>query len=436
MKKWIVALCCALAAAVIAIVAVLNNSNSRIDTLNQDLHSREAEISSLQEQAGEAEKTISDLTGQVESLTAEKEGLAAEKAGLIAENEGLAAENVRLTATLETVNQNLTSSQQKLQGVMYILTDGQQGSLEGFTSEAAMKVYQDVALDSPYFLAVNFVAGRGLMVPDSAEVFGVDAPATLGEFAESLNALQGVTGTREGAIAALLQAEKDWLDAQAAAARAEEEPVQELAPGEAAQAEAETAVKPDAEAPAGETAEAPAEAPAEETAEAPAETAAEEAAEAPAEAAAEAPAEAAAEAPAGEAAEAPAEAAAEAPAEAAAEAPAEAPAEVPAETAAEAPAETAAEAPAEANSSDTPAQETEITASSSRPATEATSSGVAMEDGADTEEITLTRERLLTLAQAVCSRNGWTLPEFTFPNPEAADATRGDLALVLQQFSR
>ena len=57
MKKWIVALCCALAAAVIAIVAVLNNSNSRIDTLNQDLHSREAEISSLR-----SRDTLSGIT--------------------------------------------------------------------------------------------------------------------------------------------------------------------------------------------------------------------------------------------------------------------------------------------------------------------------------------------------------------------------------------
>ena len=49
LKKWLIALCCVLVAAAIAIVTILNNSNSRIDTLNQDLGNIQAEYNTLKE---------------------------------------------------------------------------------------------------------------------------------------------------------------------------------------------------------------------------------------------------------------------------------------------------------------------------------------------------------------------------------------------------
>ena len=212
MKKWIIALCCALIAAVIGIVAVLNNSNARIDTLNQDLHDRETEISNLEEKAAEDEKTIQDLTLQVEGLASEKDALA--------------AENGRLTESIETMSQNLSSSQQKLQGVLYILTDGEQGNIEGVLTPF-MKIFQDVSLDSPYFSAVDYVTEHKLMSAQEEEVFGVDAPATLGEMADSVYVLKNLTGTRSDAVASLLLTEKAWIGAQAEAEEAVEETITE-----------------------------------------------------------------------------------------------------------------------------------------------------------------------------------------------------------------
>ena len=120
LKKWLIALCCVLVAAAIAIVTILNNSNSRIDTLNQDLGNIQAEYNTLKEKNEKDEQTIQDLNHQVTELTTEKDRLT--------------AENGQLNETLEGLNRNLSSSQQKLQGVMYILTDGAQGNIESILS--------------------------------------------------------------------------------------------------------------------------------------------------------------------------------------------------------------------------------------------------------------------------------------------------------------
>ena len=82
MKKWLIALCCVLVAAAIAIVTILNNSNSRIDTLNQDLGNIQAEYNTLKEKNEKDEQTIQDLNHQVTELTTEKDRLTAENEAL------------------------------------------------------------------------------------------------------------------------------------------------------------------------------------------------------------------------------------------------------------------------------------------------------------------------------------------------------------------
>lgn len=215
MKKWMIACCCILVAAVVAIVFIVNNSNNRIDTLNKDLQGIQTENNSLKEKSEQDDKTIEDLNLQVGELTSEKERLT--------------AENVKLSETIDGMSKNLSSSQQKLQGVMYILTDGEQGSIEGYLSPF-MKIYQDVSMDSPYFVSIAYAEENQLMAAESEEVFGAQTPLTLGETAESLFRLQGREGTRAEAVAALLQAEKaltGTAEEPAAEPEATEEPTEE-----------------------------------------------------------------------------------------------------------------------------------------------------------------------------------------------------------------
>ena len=390
MKKWLIALCCVLVAAAIAIVTILNNSNSRIDTLNQDLGNIQAEYNTLKEKNEKDEQTIQDLNHQVAELTTEKDRLT--------------AENGQLNETLEGLNRNLSSSQQKLQGVMYILTDGAQGNIESILSPY-IKIFGDVGVNSPYFDAVDYVNKHKLMAPMEEEVFGVAEKATLGEMAEGLYLIQGKTGTRAEAVTALLQAEKAWLAAQA--------------PIEAAEPSAEEATEPATEedaAPAAEDAAAPAAeaeaAPAAEDAAAPAA----EAEAAPAAEEAAAPETEAEAAPAAEAAAAPETEAEATPAAEEATAPVtEAEAEPAAEDAAEPAAETKAEPAAE---------------EAAEPAAEPVAEETA-EEAIEDETLILTRERILSLCGAVCAEAGKELPEISFPAAGAEEATRGDLAIAL-----
>ena len=238
MKKWIFVLCCLLAVAVVAIVVIMRNNDSAIDSLNKDLYESRTKINSLEEKAAENEKQIQNLDAQVVDLTAERDRLT--------------ADNGRLTESLESVNRNLSSSQQKLQGVLYILTDGEQGTIEGILSPF-MKIFQDVGLDNPYFDAVSHVTEHKLMNPREEERFGVDEKATLGEFAEGLYAIRNQTGTQADAVKALLNTERAWLEAQESEATLEaaENPDAEPSTEEPA-AEEPAAEEPAAEEPAAE----------------------------------------------------------------------------------------------------------------------------------------------------------------------------------------
>ncbi len=391
MKKWLIALCCIVLAGAVAFVTVVNNKQGQIDTLNKDLSDVQAENNILKEQGEKDAQAIADLNKQVETLTAERDTLT--------------EENGKLTETLDGMNRNLTASQQKMQGILYIMTDGAQGSIDSVLSPY-VKIYADVGVDSPYFDAVDYATVKELMEARGEETFGAAEPATLGEMADGLYRIQGKTGTQEEAVAALLETEKAWIAAQtpvtedlpaAEEAPAAEEPTAETSAEEASAEEAPAAEEPAEEAPAAEEPAAEAPAAEEPAAEAPAEEAS--AAEEPAEEAATE--ETAAEVP---AAEAPAEEAS------AAEAPAE-------EPAAEAPA--AEEAPAE----DAPAAE-------EMPAEE-TAAEVPAEDGTTI----LTRERLTALCRAVCGSEK-EVPAIVFPEQEAEEATRGDLAMVLQALDQ
>lgn len=203
MKKWLIALCCILIAGVVAFVTFMSNSNSRLDALNRDLGEVQAENNSLKEKAGQDEKTISDLNSQVENLTAENRELAETV-------DTLTVQNGQLNETLDSVNRNLSSSQQKLQGVMYILTDGVQGSINSVLSPY-VRIFQDVPLDSPYYDAVRFVTDWNLMVPAGEDVFGAYERVSLPEVAQSLARLQGKDVTAEEAAASLLETEQAWL---------------------------------------------------------------------------------------------------------------------------------------------------------------------------------------------------------------------------------
>ena len=280
MKKWLIALCCILLAGVVAFVTFMSNSNSRLDALNRDLGEVQAENNSLKEKAGQDEKTISDLNSQVENLTAENRELTETV-------DTLTVQNGQLNETLDSVNRNLSSSQQKLQGVMYILTDGVQGSINSVLSPY-VRIFQDVPLDSPYYDAVRFVTDWNLMVPAGEDVFGAYERTSLPEVAQSLARLQGKDVTAEEAAASLLETEQAWL-----ASRQDEkaEEAAEPAPEAAEEAPAEEAAEPAPEA----AEEAPAEEAAEPAPEAAEEAPAEEAAEPAPEAAEEAPAEEAAE---------------------------------------------------------------------------------------------------------------------------------------------
>ncbi len=372
MKKWLVFLSCLLIIAVIAIAVILNNNNDRINTLNQDLYNSRTEVNTLKEKSEEDKVTIEDLHQQIETLNADKSTLIAENENLNAENVSLTAEKDALNASMESLSTHLSSSQQKLQGVLYILTDGEQGNIEGVLAPF-IKIYQDVSLENPYFDAVNHVSDLKLMLPREEEVFGVDEKATLGELAEGYYAISKLQGTRTEAAADLLQQEKTWLAAKAenAGTPADEADVTETG------AAAEPAAEEPAEAAAEPEAEEPEEAAAEPAAEEPAETAAEPAAEEPAEAAAEP--------------------AAEEPAEAADEPTAEEPAEAEAEPAAEEP-----EAAAEPE---------------------------------EDENLILTRERLLSFCEAICYAKEWEMPEIVFPESDEPEANRGDLAIVLMKLN-
>ena len=196
MKKWLIALCCILIAGVVAFVTFMSNSNSRLDALNRDLGEVQAENNSLKEKAGQDEKTISDLNSQVENLTAENRELTETV-------DTLTVQNGQLNETLDSVNRNLSSSQQKLQGVMYILTDGVQGSINSVLSPY-VRIFQDVPLGSPYYDAVRFVTDWNLMVPAGEDVFGAYERTSLPEVAQSLARLQGKDVTAEEAAASLL----------------------------------------------------------------------------------------------------------------------------------------------------------------------------------------------------------------------------------------
>ena len=132
MKKWLIGLCCVLAVTAIAFVTVVNNQNGRIDSLNKDLGEIQTEVNALKEKNAESEKTIQGLNGQVDSLTAERDLLTAEKG--------------KLTEDLENLNRNLSSSEQKLQNVMYILTDGAQGSIDSMM-ELLTKTAEEAAAE-------------------------------------------------------------------------------------------------------------------------------------------------------------------------------------------------------------------------------------------------------------------------------------------------
>ena len=265
MKKWLIALCCILIAGVVAFVTFMSNSNSRLDALNRDLGEVQAENNSLKEKAGQDEKTISDLNSQVENLTAENRELTETV-------DTLTVQNGQLNETLDSVNRNLSSSQQKLQGVMYILTDGVQGSINSVLSPY-VRIFQDVPLGSPYYDAVRFVTDWNLMVPAGEDVFGAYERTSLPEVAQSLARLQGKDVTAEEAATSLLESEQAWLasrqDEKAEEAPAEEaaEPAPEAAEEAPAEEAAEPAPEAAEEAPAEEAAEAAEEAPAEEAAE-------------------------------------------------------------------------------------------------------------------------------------------------------------------------
>ena len=403
MKKWLIVLCCIVLAGAVAFVTVVNNKQGQIDTLNKDLSDVQAENNSLKEKGEADAKTIQDLNQQVTDLTSERDALT--------------EENGRLTENLNSLTSNLTASQQKMQGILYIMTDGAQGSIESVLSPY-MKIYADVAVDSPYFDAVDYVSEHKLMDARGEETFGAAEAATLGEMAEGLYRIQGLTGTQEDAVAALLETEKAWIAAQTPTEEpVAEETVTEEAPAEEAAAEDHTAEE-------GVTEEAPAEATAEEVPEAEkpaAEAATEEApvAEMPVE-------ETVTEAPADEEA-----ATEEGPAEASAEEVPEA--EKPAEEAVteEAP---VAEAPAEeAVTEEAPAEEavTEEVPAAEAPAEETAAEEPAVIEDASTE---LTKERMFALCKAICGDK--ELPEIVLPNAEAAEATRGDLAMVLQALDQ
>ena len=383
MKKWLIALCCILVAASIAFVTVLNQRNTQIDTLNQDLGNLQAEYNHLKEKSDHDDETIQQLNQQVDTLTQEAERLT--------------AENGTLSESLDGMTRNLSASQEKLQGVLYILTDGAEGNIDSVLSPY-VKIYEDVPLNSPYFDAVNTAVSQGWLQPLGENVFGAAESATLGEFAQGLALLQGNTDASEAdSVAALLAMEQAWLAS--------------LAPAEEA-VEAEEAPAEEAAYAAAEAEEAPAEEAADVTADAE-EAPAEEAADVTAEAE-EAPAEEAAEVTA-EAEEAPAEETVEAAAETE-EAPAEEAVEAAAETE-EAPAEETVEAAAEAE--EAPAEEAaDVTAE-------------AAEDGT----LVLTRERLTALCKACCFTAEKEPPEILFPESDAEEATRGDLAIVLVQLA-
>ena len=360
MKKWLIALCCILAAVTIAFVTILNSKNGKLDALNKDLGEIQATVNSLTEKNEESEKAIKGLNQQVEDLTAERDQLA--------------LENGQLNESLDGLNRNLSSSQQKLQSVMYILTDGAQGSIESVLAPY-VRIYEDVKPGNVYFEAVGYVSEHKLMVPIGEEVFGLGDKATLGELAEGLWRLEGKSGTQAEAVEALLAEEK---------ALAVEAPVS----GETANdANTSTPVADAEETPADAAAETAEENPVKETAEADEETTAEEAAGPAEETLAEEVAEPAEETESGEAE--PAE-------EAMAEAEADESLTVP-ETAEENAAETEAEVP----------------------------------EASEDENTVLTRERLLSLCGVYCQARGKALPVISLPASEAAEALRGDLAIAL-----
>ena len=348
MKKWLIALCCIVLAGAVAFVTVVNNKQGQIDTLNKDLSDIQAENNALKEKGEADAKTIQDLNQQVTDLTSERDALT--------------EENGKLTENLNSLTSNLTASQQKMQGILYIMTDGAQGSIESVLSPY-MKIYADVSVDSPYFDAVDYVTEHKLMDARGEETFGAAERATLGEMAEGLYRIQGLTGTTEEAVTALLEAEKAWISAQtpeeeqATEGASEEEPAVQEVVTEEMTAEEQAA---------------------EETVE---EAVTEEAAEA--------------------------------------------------ETAAE---EAPAEEPAAEVTTEEPVAEETATA---EPATEENVKETVTEEAkAPTEDASteLTKERMLALYKALCGDK--EVPEIAFPNAEAPEATRGDLAMVMHALDQ
>ena len=200
MKKWLIALCCVLVAASIAFVTVLNQRNTQIDTLNQDLGNLQTEYNHLKEKSDADDETIQQLNQQVDSLTQE--------------TERLTAENGTLSDNLDGMTRNLSASQEKLQGVLYILTDGAEGNIDSVLSPY-VKIYEDIPLNSPYFDAVSQAVAQGLLQPMGENVFGAAEAATLGEFAQALAILQGRTDEApEDSVAALLALEQAWIASQ------------------------------------------------------------------------------------------------------------------------------------------------------------------------------------------------------------------------------
>ena len=257
MKKWIAALCAVviIAGAVIGIIA--NNGNQRVDALNKDLADRQTEIDSLLRQTEADAETIKDLNVQVEQA---KETI-----------DGLTAENGRLSGEIEQLNTNLSSSQQKLQQIITIIT----GEAENASP------YTDVAADSAFFPAVSYVVEKGLMEARAEDLFGLEEPATEEEWALASARLEGFAPAAETAEepAAETAEEPAAETAEEPAAETAEEPAAETAEEPAAETAEEPAAET-AEEPAAETAEEPAaetaEEPAAETAEEPAAETAEE----------------------------------------------------------------------------------------------------------------------------------------------------------------
>ena len=73
--------------------------------------------------------------------------------------------------------------------------------LNPFNAQDTSKVvFTDLAEDSPYYEAVRFMFGEGLMAPRAEDAFGVDEDATMGDFAVPLYMMYGGNSSQEEAV--------------------------------------------------------------------------------------------------------------------------------------------------------------------------------------------------------------------------------------------